>query len=76
MPGGRRLGSNKLQMLFYTKNLIRTTFPVCFETVAKKCIIINSTFANGFNAEKKHLFATSKMAQEHFSCYYQYQAQN
>ena len=49
MPGGRRLGSNKLQMLFYTKNLIRT---VLFEIVAKKCIRINSTFANGFNAEK------------------------
>ena len=36
-------------MLFYTKNLIRT---VLFEIVAKKCIRINSTFANGFNAEK------------------------
>ena len=54
-------------MLFYTKNLIRTTFPVRFESVAKKCIRINSTFANGFNAEKKHLFAIRKMAQAHFS---------
>ena len=43
-------------MLFYTKNLIRTTFPVRFEIVAKMCIRINFAFAYGFNAEQKNIY--------------------
>ena len=36
------------------------------DIVAKISIMINSTIiANGFNAEKKHLFAISEMTQKH-----------